>query len=89
MVDVWQQLLAVRSLVLAPHEDIDTWLQFASLCRQSGNLALSLKVFTHSLAVHSSSSVPTTLNDMSLYGFPPVFIYYMCTVSCETILICL
>ncbi|OQS04773.1 phosphatidylinositol kinase (PIK-L1), partial [Thraustotheca clavata] len=53
VVDVWQQLLAVRSLVLTPHEDIDTWLQFASLCRQSGNLTLSFKVFTNSLAVHT------------------------------------
>ncbi|OQR94007.1 phosphatidylinositol kinase (PIK-L1), partial [Achlya hypogyna] len=57
-VDVWQQLLAVRSLVLAPHEDIDTWLQFASLCRQSGNLSLSLKVFTHALAVHTPGLEP-------------------------------
>ncbi|EQC27376.1 FKBP12-rapamycin complex-associated protein [Saprolegnia diclina VS20] len=55
VVDVWQQLLAVRSLVLAPHEDIETWLQFASLCRQSGNLALSLKVFTHALAMGFSN----------------------------------
>ncbi|RHX98849.1 hypothetical protein DYB25_008229, partial [Aphanomyces astaci] len=44
VVDVWQHVLAVRSLVLSPHEDVATWLQFASLCRQSNHLALSLKV---------------------------------------------
>ncbi|RHZ26713.1 hypothetical protein DYB37_008940, partial [Aphanomyces astaci] len=51
VVDVWQHVLAVRSLVLSPHEDVATWLQFASLCRQSNHLALSLKVFTHALSV--------------------------------------
>lgn len=50
-VKVWQQLLAVRSLIVTPHEDIDTWLQFSSLCRQSGNLTWSLKVLTSSLGV--------------------------------------
>ncbi|TYZ66502.1 hypothetical protein PybrP1_008839 [[Pythium] brassicae (nom. inval.)] len=56
-VEVWQQILAVRALVLAPRDDIDTWLQFASLCRQSGNLSLSLRVFTNSLGVNLSGSL--------------------------------
>ncbi|KAF4129064.1 FATC domain-containing protein [Phytophthora infestans] len=55
VVEVWQQLIAVRALILSPHEDIDTYLQFASLCRQSGNLSLSLKVFTNALHVHGGS----------------------------------
>ncbi|ETV93394.1 hypothetical protein, variant 2 [Aphanomyces invadans] len=63
VVEVWQHVLAVRSLVLRPHEDIDTWLQFASLCRQSGNLALSLKVFTHALSVRSLQPHQTTTHD--------------------------
>lgn len=33
---VWQSLLAVRTLVLPPTEDVETWLKFASLCRKSG-----------------------------------------------------
>ncbi|KAL6080518.1 Serine/threonine-protein kinase tor1 [Balamuthia mandrillaris] len=32
-VDVWQDILAVRSMVLSPHEDTENWLKFASLCR--------------------------------------------------------
>ncbi|KAF1314231.1 Phosphatidylinositol kinase, partial [Globisporangium splendens] len=56
VVEVWQQILAVRSLIITPRDDIDTWLQFASLCRQSGNLPLSLKVFTNSLGVNISGS---------------------------------
>lgn len=35
---VWQALLAVRTLVLPPGEDIETWLKFASLCRKSGRI---------------------------------------------------
>lgn len=33
---VWQSLLAVRTLVLPPTQDVETWLKFASLCRKSG-----------------------------------------------------
>ncbi|CAH0479599.1 unnamed protein product [Peronospora belbahrii] len=55
VVEVWQQLIAVRALILSPHEDIDTYLQFASLCRQSGNLSLSLKVFTNALHIHGGA----------------------------------
>ncbi|KAI9910180.1 hypothetical protein PsorP6_010397 [Peronosclerospora sorghi] len=70
VVDVWQQVMAVRGLILAPHEDIDTYLQFASLCRQSGNLALSLKVFTNALHVHgSATSTGTGISEM-LKGAP-------------------
>ncbi|KAG7387965.1 phosphatidylinositol kinase- protein kinase tor1 [Phytophthora pseudosyringae] len=55
VVEVWQQLVVVRALILSPHEDIDSYLQFASLCRQSGNLSLSLKVFTNALHVHGGA----------------------------------
>lgn len=37
-VEVWQALLAVRSLVVPPDEDTPTWLKFASLCRKSGRI---------------------------------------------------
>lgn len=36
LAQVWQSLLSVRSLVLGMHDDQDTWLRFASLCRKSG-----------------------------------------------------
>ncbi|KAG1705718.1 hypothetical protein DVH05_003469 [Phytophthora capsici] len=64
VVEVWQQLIAVRALILTPHEDIDTYLQFASLCRQSGNLSLSLKVFTNALHVHGGGSNGTGISEM-------------------------
>ena len=42
-VDVYQQILMVRSLVLSPHENMDTWLNFAKICRKRGRLRLCLK----------------------------------------------
>ncbi|XP_030468800.2 serine/threonine-protein kinase TOR-like isoform X2 [Syzygium oleosum] len=38
-VEVWQDLLAVRTLVLPPTEDVDTWLEFSSLCRKNGRIS--------------------------------------------------
>lgn len=61
VVEVWQQLLAVRSLILSPYEDIETWLEYASLCRQSGKLELSLKVFTNSLSIQDTSNGAATM----------------------------
>eukprot|EP00742_Colponemidia_sp_Colp-10_P007030 GILJ01007544.1.p1 GENE.GILJ01007544.1~~GILJ01007544.1.p1 ORF type:complete len:2402 (-),score=355.14 GILJ01007544.1:281-6541(-) len=45
-VEVWSRVLNVRSLVIPPHNDLDTWVKFASLCRKSGRLSLSLKILT-------------------------------------------
>jgi len=45
-VDVWQQILAVRSVVIRPKDDIPTWLKFSALCRKSGRLAQSLTILT-------------------------------------------
>lgn len=55
-VDVWQQVLQVRSLVRKPLEDIDTWLKFSSLCRKNDRLVLSLDVLSK-LTNHSSESI--------------------------------
>jgi FKBP12-rapamycin complex-associated protein len=35
-VEVWQALMSVRQLMLSMHEDVATWIKFASLCRKSG-----------------------------------------------------
>ncbi|MCO5558518.1 hypothetical protein L7F22_012103 [Adiantum nelumboides] len=50
-VEVWHALLAVRALVLPPKEDVDTWLNFASLCRKSGRINQS-KVTLETLLPH-------------------------------------
>ena len=43
VVDDWQRILMVRSMVIKPQEDERTWLKYASLCRKSGRLHLSHK----------------------------------------------
>lgn len=43
LVEDWQQIIQVHSLVLSPHEDVHTWLKYASLCRNSGSLKLAQK----------------------------------------------
>lgn len=43
LVEDWQRIIQVHSLVLSPHEDVHTWLKYASLCRKSGSLKLSHK----------------------------------------------
>ena len=42
-VEVWQRLLKVRALVVAPKEDIEIWIKFANLCRKGGRISLSYK----------------------------------------------
>jgi FKBP12-rapamycin complex-associated protein len=38
VVEDWQKILQVRSIVVPIHEDINTQLKFASLCRKNGRL---------------------------------------------------
>jgi len=38
VVEDWQKILQVRTLVVSPHEDVHTWLKYASLCRKSNRL---------------------------------------------------
>lgn len=43
LVEDWQKIIQVHSLVLEPHEDIYTWLKYAALCRKSGSTVTSEK----------------------------------------------
>ncbi|XP_077998557.1 serine/threonine-protein kinase mTOR-like [Glandiceps talaboti] len=53
-VEDWQKIIQVRSLVLAPQEDMRTWLKYASLCRKSGRLKLSHKTLVMLLGMDPS-----------------------------------
>lgn len=46
LVEDWQRIIQVHSLVVTPQEDVHTWLKYASLCRKSGSLKLSHKTLT-------------------------------------------
>jgi phosphatidylinositol kinase/protein kinase (PI-3 family) len=65
-VDVWQQILAVRSIVVSPKEDIPTWLNFSSLCRKSGRYAMSLKVLTSLFTFDPHKVMPTATSSPTL-----------------------
>eukprot|EP01119_Soliformovum_irregulare_P016010 TRINITY_DN4594_c0_g1_i2.p1 TRINITY_DN4594_c0_g1~~TRINITY_DN4594_c0_g1_i2.p1 ORF type:complete len:2365 (-),score=692.80 TRINITY_DN4594_c0_g1_i2:62-7156(-) len=47
--DTWQEVLLVRSLVLSPLEDEETWLKLVSLCRKSRKLPLASKILSKML----------------------------------------
>ncbi|KAF2071336.1 hypothetical protein CYY_007349 [Polysphondylium violaceum] len=42
-VDIWQSILAVHSLVISPHDELDMWLKFVGLCRKGSRLGLAQK----------------------------------------------
>lgn len=44
LVDDWQRILRVHSLVLTPYEDRKSWLKFASICQKTKRIKLSQRV---------------------------------------------
>jgi phosphatidylinositol kinase/protein kinase (PI-3 family) len=56
----WKHLLNGHRLVLHEREDLDMWLELASLCRNTGNLKLSERILTMSSNMLSSSISNTT-----------------------------
>ncbi|CAH0725575.1 unnamed protein product, partial [Brenthis ino] len=44
LVEDWRKMLQIRSLVLSPREDCQTWLKFASLCRKTGAISQAHKI---------------------------------------------
>ncbi len=72
-VEVWQEVLSVRSLVIPPREDIETWLEFSTLCRKSNRLHLSLQVLSNLLGMdptlfvlHPDTPLPNDHPQMTL-----------------------
>lgn len=70
-VEVWQRILSVRSIVLTPADDMDTWIKFANLCRKSGRMVLAEKTLNSLLGPEAHSM------DAPLSGpkAPPAVIY--------------
>lgn len=66
VVEDWQRIIQVHSLVVSPQEDVHTWLKYASLCRKSGSLKLSQKTLIMLLG-----SDPTTAPDQPLPSNQP------------------
>ncbi|KAK5667368.1 phosphatidylinositol kinase-related protein kinase tor1 [Batrachochytrium dendrobatidis] len=69
-VEVWQRILKVRTLVVAPKDDVEIWIKFASLCRKSGRLSLSCKSLSILLTEPSKD-----LKTMSFVNDHPAVVY--------------
>ncbi|KAG6466858.1 hypothetical protein ZIOFF_075342 [Zingiber officinale] len=72
-VEVWQAVLTVRELVLPPSEDIETWIRFASLCRQSGRISQARSTLIKLLKYDPDCSPGNWL----LHGHPQVILAYL------------
>ena len=73
VVEDWQRILQVRSLVLEPADHQRTWLKYASLCRKSHRLKLS-----HKTLVTILGSDPSLTPDQPLpTAIPQVHTSYM------------
>jgi FKBP12-rapamycin complex-associated protein len=59
-VEVWQRILKVRKLVIAPKDEPETWIKFANLCRKGGRLNLAYR--TLSALLNDPSQDFTSLN---------------------------
>ncbi|CAA0807435.1 Serine/threonine-protein kinase TOR [Striga hermonthica] len=72
-VEVWQALLSVRSLVLPPTEDAETWIKFASLCLKSGRTSQARSTLTKLLQFDPESTPETE----RYHGDPQVILAYL------------
>ncbi|XP_060521647.1 serine/threonine-protein kinase mTor [Cylas formicarius] len=61
LVEDWQRIIQVHSLVLQPHEDVQTWLKYAALCRKSGSLKLSHKTLVMLLGFNPEENLQKPL----------------------------
>ncbi|PWZ00165.1 putative TOR1-1-phosphatidylinositol 3-kinase [Testicularia cyperi] len=57
-VEVWQRILSVRSIVLTPADDTETWIKFANLCRKSGRMVLAEKTLNSLLGPEGNGADP-------------------------------
>ena len=70
-VEVWQRILSVRSIVLSPVDDTETWIKFANLCRKSGRMVLAEKTLNSLLG----PDVGAPVDAMGGPKAPPAVIY--------------
>ncbi|KAG8279048.1 hypothetical protein J6590_008066 [Homalodisca vitripennis] len=72
VVEDWQRIIQVHTLVVSPQEDMFTWLKYASLCRKASRLMLSHKTLVMLLGVDPS----LTPNDPLPTNHPQVTFAY-------------
>lgn len=73
-VEVWQRILSVRSIVITPADDTETWIKFANLCRKSGRMVLAEKTL-NSLLGPEAGVAPMDTSAVVGPKAPPAVIY--------------
>ena len=68
-VEVWQALLAVRSLVLPATEETGTWLKFASLNRKAGRTRQAQRTLLRLLGYDPASRAPGQPVSLFLFSY--------------------
>jgi serine/threonine-protein kinase mTOR len=63
---VWQRILQVRTLVLAPDDDPVMWIKFANLCRKSDHMLLAEKTINSLLSPGKQAGVSALIAIISL-----------------------
>ncbi|XP_065891468.1 serine/threonine-protein kinase mTOR-like isoform X2 [Dysidea avara] len=76
-VEEWQNILRVRSLVLTPHEDLEAWVDFSSICRKSGKMNLAHRTLCHLLKTDPSQLAPDVPLPSNLPTVTFAYIKYM------------
>ncbi|CCF58185.1 hypothetical protein KAFR_0E00310 [Kazachstania africana CBS 2517] len=57
-VDVWRQILSVRSLVVKPQQDSEIWIEFANLCRKSNRMGLAKRSLSFLMETENDPNMP-------------------------------
>ncbi|XP_076166943.1 serine/threonine-protein kinase Tor isoform X1 [Ptiloglossa arizonensis] len=73
LVEDWQKIIQVHTLVVSPQDDMYTWLKYASLCRKNGSLALC-----HKTLVMLLGSDPSLTPDQPLSTTHPQVTFAYC-----------
>jgi FKBP12-rapamycin complex-associated protein len=72
-VDIWQRILAVRSLVVPPASDPDAWVRFASLCRKAERRHMAVRALSTLLG-----TTPGAVWDDAMLAAAPPRVAYAC-----------
>jgi FKBP12-rapamycin complex-associated protein len=69
-VEVWHRILKLRSAVISPQEDLETWIKFANLCRKNGRHSLSERTLANLVGVEHIDGIDvTSINPQIAYAY--------------------
>lgn len=77
VVEDWQKILQVRTLVLKPHDDIRTWLKFAALCQKSSRFQTSNNILCMLMNCNPAQPPVDSLLELANRDWPQVTFAYI------------